>query len=326
LKKQIIIIGAGPAGIAAAVQAGLFGLNAAVMDHNDPGGLIECAHFVKNFPGYPEGIKGRDLSVLMAKHFVNSKIEFLKTHVESIDKSNGVFSVRTDSGVYESEYVVLASGTRPDMLPENIKLCGFAELMPPGCGAGDAHVSRVVRNMPGYSRFTSKRVHNDIRSLSRNLNPKETSRVIVLGSGDLAVDYSLTLMDRGVRPAIVSRTARLKASSHLAEAAAGRRIDITFDFITEKIEAYRQGIILSGGSTSLSGDYLLISIGRVPAIDFLSEKLYKSVASSSGVPGFFLAGDVRQGIFRQTAIAAGDGIKAIMKIARRLETGNGAIL
>ncbi len=324
---RVAIIGAGPAGIAAALQLQRSGINPLIFEQKYIGGLLNNAFFIENYPGFPKGISGIDLVKKFKGHLDTWGINVVNDCVIKVYKEKNDFILQTKK-TYKVQFLVIASGTKPK-LPD-IDASGFKEKI-----LSDVYPIRNIRN----------------------------KRIVIVGSGDAALDYALNL-GRNNKITILNRNNKIKGLDllfkRIKKISRSDNGKITF-FKNTKTLALKQlnnclsremqlascnttcsvkGNSLAGksfpqrsifhrdliikvlnkqkGETSICCDYVLFAIGREPAIDFLSSPLKRKFPGGDNKSIYF-AGDVKQGNLRQTAIATGDGIKAAMEIAQELK-------
>ncbi len=146
-------------------------------------------------------------------------------------------------------------------------------------------------------------------------------RIIIVGAGDAAFDYALNLVKRGNFVTILNRGGDVKCLRLLWDRAmAESNIEYRAETPVRKValdeKANRLKVQLEAGEY-LEADYLLFAIGRVPQMDFMSDELV-----NRNVEGLYFVGDVKNGLYRQAAIAAGDGLRAAMQIYHSLEEGS----
>lgn len=286
--ENVIIIGAGPAGVAAGVQLKRYGLDPIIFEKERVGGLLKNANLVENYPGFAEGISGPDLVERISAHANALALRIRFEKVCELDRDDAGFRVVTTAGAFQARVVVVASGTRPIefvgcQIPQELKDRVFYEVFP-------------IRQTAGKT-------------------------VAILGAGDAAYDYALNLADKNDL-IILNRNDQIKALPLLVERAnACSRIrymeNIQFLGITPGGgDSFRLQYESAGKHQWLETDYLIFAIGREPELDFVAAGL-KSVAGETD--GLYFCGDVVNGQFRQTAIAVGDGIRVAMTIYQQLE-------
>ncbi len=194
------------------------------------------------------------------------------------------FIVQTNEHEYRAAYVLVASGTKPRPLPFPI---------PPECAPN---------------------VHSDVGPLLR----ESGKQIVIVGAGDAAFDYALNLTKNRNCVTILNRGRNVKCLGLLWERARANpaivyRAECPVSGVEAGETAGRLRIRCEAGE-SLEADALLFAIGRVPQVDFLSTELFTRVH-----PGLYFVGDVKNGLYRQAAIAAGDGLGAAMAIYFSLE-------
>ena len=292
------VIGAGPAGVAAAVQLARHGVTTVVYEGGSTGGLLRTAWRVENFPGFPGGISGPDLAALLDEQLRASAAELVREEVVSLDREDELLVVRTGGRDVRFRAVIVASGTRPREVTD-------LEIPP------DAR-DRVFREV------------DELRGV-------RGAHVAVVGGGDAAFDYALGLSEENDVTIMVRGNCTRCLPLLAARARARERVTVR---TRTRITAVAGG---SGGPlrlTSLSHggdggsaredlhvDYLVLAVGREPDDGFLSEGLRRDATALEARRELLFAGDVRSGIFRQASIAAGQGTHAAMKVAAMLRDG-----
>ena len=292
---DVIIIGAGPAGISCAIQLKRYGINFLIFEKNKVGGLLLNANLVENYPGFPEGIEGEKLMEKFTKHLELLKIKVKEQEVVEcdFDKKNCVFLVKTKNKKYFSKFLVIASGTKP----KKVKYKGIREI-------------------------SEKKIYYEVYGL-KNLRFKE---IVVVGAGDAAFDYALNLSKKN-RVYILNRTEKIKSLPLLVRRAKRKKSIKYLDNTLIKELFWKDGKInlickRKGNLLKLKTDFILFATGRKPNLDFLSESMRKNKKKLERDGLLYFVGDVKRGIYRQTAISCGDGIICAMKIYERIKNEN----
>ena len=285
--RDVAIIGAGPAGITAAIQLRRYGIDPLLLEKDETGGLLRNANLVENYPGFPEGISGKRLLELFRKQLENVGAKISSEEVSMVSFKEGYFQVQSNRGVVNSRILVVASGTEP-------------------------------REIPNLSWDVAKQIRYDVYSLDGLTDEK----IAVIGAGDLAFDYALNLSKRN-EVILFNRGSEAKCLPVLFERALENK-KISYKKSTQiiKIELRDDAFILtckdSKGEHEIDAGHVVAAIGRKTNIGFLDEDLRQNMDRLQKEGLLLLIGDVKNDIYRQVAISAGDGMKAAMKIGRKL--------
>jgi len=287
----VIIIGAGPAGLITALQLKRFGIPALCFEGGRIGGLLHNANLVENYLGFPRGISGPALVKVFEKQAQNIGVEILFEKILSLDHDGEKFEVTTNKAKYQSQIAVVASGTKPRTFAK-----GF---------------------IPAEAR---KRVFYEVYPLLG----EQGRDILIVGAGDAAFDYALNLA-RENRVTILNRGTQIRALGLLQERAR-KNANIVYH---EKAQVERISLLGEGRLTVeithrddveiTEADFMLGAIGRTPRLGFLSPNLEEKEAGLMKRGILHYVGDVKNGIYRQTAIAVGDGLRAAMKIDQILK-------
>ncbi|MEM3048403.1 MAG: FAD-dependent oxidoreductase, partial [Candidatus Bathyarchaeia archaeon] len=113
---NLIIIGSGPAGLTASIYAARGGVETKVVEGNIPGGQLNFALEVENYPGFPMPISGPELVGLMRKQAERFGVEFIPGVVERVDFAEPPFKVEVDGKLYEAASIIVATGSSPRWL------------------------------------------------------------------------------------------------------------------------------------------------------------------------------------------------------------------
>ena len=316
---DVVIIGAGPAGIAAAIYLKRAGRDVLLLERGKPGGLLRNAYLVENYPGFPDGLSGTELVERFQEQINRLGIDITKADALRLSREkDGTFSIAASIGVYSADAVIMATGTKP----KNI-------------------------NLPGVAGIHEK-VFHEVASMPPSEIELRGKEIAIIGGGDAAFDYALSLHRRGAEVTILSKSEPC-CIPLLAEKAKKIGIkcipEIRPVCVLKKRNGKKNvtaGITLKcrpalkrhparkapnkggGKDIEIDADYILVACGREPDLSVLGDKLMQRLHGSltqvkGPVPGLFLAGDLIRGRCRQTGTAVGDGIHAAMLVDEYLK-------
>lgn len=290
-QTQVIVIGAGPAGMAAAIQFKRYGVTPLVFEHKRAGGLLWNANSVENYPGFPGGIPGPALVAGMVRQFEAHNLTTIEEKVVSVDYRDGWFVVESNKADYASRFLIIATGTKPNQFQE-----GF--------------IPEKVKD----------RVHYEVADLVG----VKGKQVLIVGAGDAAFDYALNLA-RLNDVLIVNRGSEIKALPLLQERVeANQRIRYMENTQVERMRLVDDELVVQlavpDGWLEFNCAYLLGAIGRTVTAPRISANLQAEISRLQKQDLLLIIGDVKNGIFRQTSIAVGDGVRAAMQIYKRMES------
>jgi thioredoxin reductase len=287
---SVAIIGAGPAGLAAAIQLQRYGINLLLFEREAVGGLLRNANLVENYPGFPAGISGVQLVRLFEEQLRLAGVQVTCAGVTALCEDGGLFRIETANQAYLARIVVIASGTRP------IQLTDF-----PIPAAARGRVIYEILPVLGCAGL----------------------RFAIVGAGDLAFDYALNL-GRENQVLILNRGEHVHCLPLLKERAA-QNPNITYLHNTrvDQVETSPDGglVLTCAGMRSVSHltcDYLIEAIGRKPQLNFISEPFLQRAAHWEQEGMLYFIGDVKNQQYRQASIAIGDGVLSAMQIHQRI--------
>lgn len=299
---KVLVLGSGPAGLAAALYAARAELAPVVLTGIQLGGQAALTYAIENYPGFPEGVGGAQLGELFqkqAEHF-GAKVEF--DTANEVDLSRRPFIVRTDTGEYKADSVIISTGADPNKL----KVPGEEELT----GRGVSYCATC----DGWF-FKDK-------------------KVIIVGGGDSALEEGLFITRYASSVTVIHRRAEFRASSILQNRAKEHpkmnfilNTVITEVIGTDKVEAVRLKNIKTGSETIFETDGVFIFIGHTPNTQMFKDQLEldqlgyikvddKMQTSKAGV---FAAGEAADSHFRQVVTSAGMGAAAAIEATHFLE-------
>jgi thioredoxin reductase (NADPH) len=294
MENELAIIGAGPAGYAAAIYAVRAGINTIVFDKIGGGGLASFSPNIENYPGF-ESISGMDLMEKMKKHALNyTKIHFIE-EVKQISKSKNEFIIETNNGKYTVKAIILSMGT------EYRKL-----------------------GVEGEKEFQGKGVSYCATCDGFFFKDKVVG---VVGGGNTAVIESIYLKQIGCKEVnIIHRRDQLRAEKAYEDEAKEKGVKIIYNTHVEsingndKVEYLKVHDVNTNKKTNLSVDGVFISIGEEPQNKLakelgvnLNEKGYIIVDKEkrTNIKGVYAAGDITGGL-RQVVTACAEGAIAAL--------------
>jgi thioredoxin reductase (NADPH) len=291
---DVIIIGAGPAGMGAAIYAKRAGLECVVLDQSPiSGGQVLTTYEVDNYLGLP-GLSGGDLSDKFREHADKLGVEFITANVVKIDNESDNKIVTTDEGEFIAKTIVLATGANHSKLG----ISGENEL----AGVGVSYCATCD------GAFFRKRT------------------VAVVGGGDVAVEDAIFLAGLCAKVYLIHRRDELRAAASLQNKLMSMdNVEIIWDSevtqicgkdIVEKIEIKNKK---TNDIKSLEVNGIFIAVGVVPNTELLKgiakmdDKGYiiADETCTTSVPGIYAAGDIRKKPMRQIITAVADGANAI---------------
>ncbi len=285
ISAEVVIIGAGPAGISAAIQLKRYGINPIVFEKNEIGGLLRNANLVENYPGFPKGISGPKLIELFKKQFFGLGLEIVSSEVIHIENIKKQYVIETNIEKYITEYLIIASGTK----------------------ANEFSKFKLPKKSENY-------IHYEVSSLLYEIGKS----FVVVGAGDAAFDYSLNL-SKNNQITILNRNdkinclpllwERVKQNGSITYYSNSEINGINWDGFKLEIK-YNQ----SGKIKIVNSYYLIFAIGLKQNLNFITNENLINFDELNKKKNVFFIGDVKNGLFRQTSISVGDGVKTAMKI------------
>ncbi|MDR1604866.1 MAG: thioredoxin-disulfide reductase [Gracilibacteraceae bacterium] len=295
------IIGAGPAGLTAAIYTARGGLNTLVLEAAAPGGQAALTERIDNYPGFPDGVSGYDLTQYFYRQAEKMGARFLMEEVRGLAADGPVKSLRVAARDIEAKTVLIATGARQRKL---------------GARGETVFVGRGV----SYCAVCDG-------AFFRGRD------VAVVGGGNAALEEAVYLTRFVRRVTVIHRRNEFRADRAALTAA---RSAANLDFLTpwlveeirgrEKVEELLLSRAETGESRTLAVAGIFIYVGVEPRLDFALPGLATDPGGyiltdemlCTGIDGVFAAGDVRAVPLRQVATAVGDGALAARAMERRL--------
>jgi thioredoxin reductase (NADPH) len=300
---DLIIVGAGVAGLTAALFAGRHGLKVAAVEQLGAGGQIINAERIENFPGFPQGIAGHELGPLLHEQAEAAGAEFVLDTVQAFELDGEHRIVRGAGETLRARAVIIAAGSalRPLGVPGEEKFLG----------SGVSHCASC-----DGAFFAGQ-------------------AVCVVGGGDSALDEALVLAEHATRVTIVHRGEQLDAQQALQDRIAGSsKIEVVLNTVVDEIvgEAAVAGVRLrdrkSGSARLQELKGVFVYVGLEPNSAWLrgvvtldaAGHIETDINMATSLAGVFAAGDIRQHSVAQLASAAGDGATAAISAVRYLKS------
>ncbi len=295
---DLIIVGAGPAGLTAAIYAARDGIKTLVIEKSAVGGLAATTDHIENYPGFPEGIAGPDLMDLFQKQAVRFGAEILEfeevTRIEPVRK--GLLRVHTASEeIYEAKLVALATGSKPKKL-----------------------------HVPGEEEFYGRGLSYCATCDGPLFRGKD---VVVIGAGNSGLQEGVNLLGYAKSVTFVEFLPYSIAEKILQERTMNHP-NSTFYFnhqvLAIKGDTMVTGVLMKNRATGelveIPTDGVFIYVGYSPDTKFLGDLVemnqwgyIKTDAQLwTGVEGLMAIGDVRANNVAQVTVAVGDGTKAAL--------------
>jgi thioredoxin reductase (NADPH) len=298
---DVIIVGAGPAGLSAAIYAARARLKTLVLDESVPGGQMKTTHKVSNYPGFPEDVKGADL----AKAFSTQAERFgakvrRAVEITAHDLTGSVKTFELDEEEHVSApAVIIATGAKPREL-----------------------------GVPGESKYRGRGISYCATCDGAYFDGKE---IHVIGGGNSAVEESLFLTQFAKKVTIIHQFDHFQAEPMTAaEALENPKIEVIWDsepraFLGEnQLDKLRIENVKTKEVRELATDGVFVFVGYVPRTDLVKGVVkmnqwgYVETGEdmSTDVPGVYVAGDIRSKRFRQITTAVADGTIAALAVQK----------
>ncbi len=299
---KVLILGAGPAGLSAALYAARAELKPLILTGMALGGQASTTDLIENYPGFPEGVGGAELGELFQKQAERFGARFEYDSAVEVDLSQRPFRIKTYAKEFLAEALILAVGASPNHL-----------------------------NIPGEVELTGKGVSYCATCDGWFFKGKH---VAVVGGGDSALEEALFLTRYAELVTIIHRRDTLRGGAILQNRVSNNpKIHIIWDTIVTKIngekgvESLELKNVKDNLTSSFSTDGVFIFIGNKPNTDLftgqiqMDERGYIVVNSrmETNIPGVFAAGEVSDSVFRQVITSAGMGAAAAIQAGRFLE-------
>ena len=290
--KDIIIIGAGPGGLTAAIYAKRAGCDVSIFEYLSPGGQVMTTPDIENYPGFVG--TGFDLAMKFYEQTTALNVDFQFENVLSIEKNDGNFTLKCESGnEFQSKAVIIASGAK-----------------------------RRKLEIDGENEFTGRGV-SYCATCDGNFFKDLTA--VVVGGGNTAVEDAIYLSKLCKKVYLMHRRGEFRASKTLIERLPScENIELLLNCVptqikgSDKVEKVAYKNKLTGEEFEINTDAVFVAVGTIPETAFVPSNVEKNDAGyiitdekcRTNIEGLFAVGDVRNTPLKQVITAAADGAVA----------------
>lgn len=307
---DLIILGAGPAGMSAALYGSRAKLNTLVIEKSVEGGQISGTAELENYPGV-ESISGLEIGMIMKKQAKNFGAQFVSEEIVEVELVGDVKKVKTNKNEYEAKSIIIATGAKPRKI---------------GCQGEEEFTGRGV----SYCATCDGAFYEDLD-------------VYVVGGGDAAVEEALFITKFAKKVYVIHRRDELRAAKNIQDQAfANEKIEFIWNSAVEEIKgdkiANEMTIknLKTGEITTVKGDKepfgIFVFIGYLPetslyegVIDMEKGYIKTDENMKTNVEGVFAAGDLRVKEVRQVVTAASDGAIAAINAEKYIAAKEGTL-
>ncbi|MTI95332.1 MAG: thioredoxin-disulfide reductase [Firmicutes bacterium] len=301
---DLIIVGGGPAGLAAGLYAGRAMMDCLILEGQGPGGQVMMTHEIENYPGFIDPISGGNLSANMYSQTLRFGVEFVSQPVRELKINDKIKTVRTSEGAFQAKAVIIATGVTPRLL-----------------------------SVPGEAEYTGRGVSYCATCDGAFFRDKT---VAVVGGGDTAVKEALFLTKFAKKVYLIHRRDQLRAEPvQRQRLLASPKIEPIWNTVVGKVHGDGNrvtGLSLNsqqGGRPpqALHVDGVFVFVGRQPMGPMEGTGLIVDTDGyiktdedmQTNLPGVYAVGDVRSKRWRQIVTAVSDGCIAALSAAEYIE-------
>ena len=318
IKRDVVIIGSGPAGLTAAIYTARANLNPLLIDapadtekQTAPGGQLMITTEVENYPGFAKGIQGPELMQEFRNQAERFGTQFLETWITEVDLSRRPFTLYTNGPTISAQTLIIASGASAKWLG----IPGEAKVPNGFGGNGVSACATCDGPLPAF----------------RN------RRLVVVGGGDTAMEEATFLTRYAAKVYVVHRRDKLRASKIMQDKAFNNdKIEFVWNTAVEEIlgtqedgvNAVRLKNLVSGEEQIFPCEGVFVAIGHKPNTELFKGQLdmdevgylkTSGHSTATNIPGVFACGDVQDSVYRQAITAAGTGCMSAIDAERFLD-------
>ncbi len=296
MMEELIIIGSGPAGFTAGIYAGRAQLAPLLIAGSAPGGQMALTSEIENYPGFPQGLTGQELTQLMQQQAERFGARVQMDEVTAVDLSAHPFKVTAYGDEYEAKALIVVTGTSPRKL-----------------------------GVPGEAEFAGRGVSYCATCDGFFFQDRQ---VVVVGGGDSALEEAIFLTRFASQVYVVHRRDRLRAEKIFQDRAfRNEKIEFIWNTVVTdilgdgRVTGVRLRNVKTEEESTMEAGGVFIYVGVIPNTGFLGGHVELDdrgyvVTDRQGhtsVPGVFAAGDVQERVLKQVATAVGSGAMAAME-------------
>jgi thioredoxin reductase (NADPH) len=318
IKRDVVIVGSGPAGLTAAIYAARASLRPLLIDapadaekQTTPGGQLMITTDVENYPGFATGIDGPALMEQFRRQAERFGTEFLETWITEVDLSERPFQIYTEGPTISTETLIIATGASAKWL-----------------------------GIPGEAKVPNGFGGNGVSACATCDGPLPAFRnkiIVVVGGGDTAMEEATFLTRYASKVYVVHRRDRLRASKIMQDKAFhNEKIEFIWNTTVEEIlgtpdegvKAVQLRNLQTGEEYEFPCSGVFVAIGHKPNTDLFKGWLdmdeigyikTSGHSTATNIPGVFACGDVQDSVYRQAVTAAGTGCMSAIDAERFLD-------
>jgi thioredoxin reductase (NADPH) len=318
IKREVVIIGSGPAGLTAAIYTARASLKPLLIDapvdaekQTAPGGQLMITTDVENYPGFSDGIDGPALMVEFRKQAERFGTEFMEAWITEVDLSERPFQIYTNSQTISTETLIIATGASAKWL-----------------------------GIPGEAKVPDGFGGNGVSACATCDGPLPAFRnkvLVVVGGGDTAMEEATFLTRYAAKVYVVHRRDKLRASKIMQDKALrNEKIEFIWDTAVQEILGTQEdgvtGVRLVNLKTGEERVFpcagVFVAIGHTPNTALFKGQLdmddvgylqTSGHSTATNIPGVFACGDVQDSVYRQAVTAAGSGCMSAIDAERFLD-------
>ncbi|MCL1998763.1 MAG: thioredoxin-disulfide reductase [Turicibacter sp.] len=292
--NNLIIVGAGTAGLTAAIYGVRAGLDVTIIEKAFYGGQIVTTHAIDNYPGLP-GISGADFSMKLYKHAKELGAKIVYETIKSADIAGNIKQITTSKGKHEAQAIIIATGATPRKL-----------------------------DVPGEEQYTGRGVSYCATCDGALYRGKD---VAIVGGGNVAIEDAIVLSDLCQKVTIIHRRAEFRADKILMDAIKAKdNVKFLTDCVVDKIvgDEVLNRVTIHNKIADITEDVevsaVFVAVGTIPDNSIFAPQLSLDEAGyviggedcHTNIKGVFIAGDARTKKVRQLVTAAADGAVAAL--------------